>query len=87
MVFAVSFAAYFTAYAIKGKELRINQVDLKLAKGMKFGRTRIQVTAAAYNLLNTSAALIINTAYSATWLQPTNVLEGRLFKLGVQLDY
>ncbi len=28
VVFAVSFAAYFTAYAIKGKELRINQVDL-----------------------------------------------------------
>ena len=28
VVFAVSLAAYFTAYAIKGKELRINQVDL-----------------------------------------------------------
>ena len=28
VVFAVSFAAYFTAYAIKGKELRINHVDL-----------------------------------------------------------
>ena len=28
VVFAVSLAAYFTAYAIKGKDLRINQIDL-----------------------------------------------------------
>jgi hypothetical protein len=28
VVFAVSFAAYFTAYAIKGKELRVNQLDI-----------------------------------------------------------
>jgi hypothetical protein len=66
---------------------RINQVDLKLAKGMKFGRARVQVTASAYNLLNTSAAMVINTTYGTTWLQPTTVLQGRLFKLGMQLDY
>jgi hypothetical protein len=65
----------------------INQIDLRLSKAMKFGRTRVQVTASGYNLLNTSAALIINTAYGPTWLQPTNVLQGRLFKFGVQLDY
>jgi hypothetical protein len=67
---------------------RINQVDLRLSKSLKFGRTRAQLTASAYNLLNASAALAYNSSYtSGLWRQPTIVMEGRLFKFGFQLDY
>jgi hypothetical protein len=68
---------------------RINQVDVRLTKALKLGsRTRAQLTASAYNLLNASAALAYNSSYtSGLWLQPTIVMEGRLFKFGFQLDY
>jgi hypothetical protein len=78
----VNFVAPGTMY-----EPRINQVDLRLSKALTFGRTRLQLTASSYNLFNTNVAMAINTAYSATWLQPTIVLQGRLFKFGAQLDF
>jgi len=67
---------------------RINQIDARLAKSFAAGRTRIQLTAGGYNLLNSSAVLAINSSYtSGLWLQPTVVMQGRLFKFGFQLDY
>jgi hypothetical protein len=67
---------------------RINQVDVRLAKSVKFGRIRAQVTAGGYNLLNSSATMAINNSYtSGLWTQPTIVMQGRLVKFGFQLDY
>jgi len=66
---------------------RINQIDVRLSKSIAFQRTRLQLTASAYNLLNSNADMVINTQYSATWLQPTIVMQGRLIKFGFQLDY
>ena len=66
---------------------RINQVDVRLAKSLTFGRTRVQLTASVYNLTNTNAAMVINNQYSATWLQPKIIMQGRLIKFGFQLDY
>ena len=40
-----------------------------------------------YNLLNVGPVLVLNTAYGAAWQTPTAILPGRLFKLGVQLDF
>jgi hypothetical protein len=50
------------------------------------------VSADIFNLLNSSGILAINTAYtppSATslWLAPTQILQGRLMKIGAQFDF
>jgi len=67
---------------------RINQVDVRVGKTVAFARTRLQLTASAYNLLNSSATMAINTSYtSGIWQQPTIVMQGRLFKFGFQIDY
>ncbi|HEY7171169.1 MAG TPA: TonB-dependent receptor [Vicinamibacterales bacterium] len=67
---------------------RINQIDVRLSKSVPLGRTRLQLSAGAYNLLNAGAVLAINNSYtSGLWLQPTVVMQGRLFKFGFQLDY
>jgi hypothetical protein len=66
---------------------RINQVDLRLSKGLKVGRTSLQLTASSYNLFNTNVAMAINNSYGTTWLQPTIVMQGRLFKFGGQIDF
>ena len=40
-----------------------------------------------YNALNASPILSINTRYGPSWLTPTEILAGRLFKFGTQLDF
>ena len=40
-----------------------------------------------YNLFNANTVLLVNTNYGPQWLLPTEVLPGRLFKIGVQLDF
>ena len=67
---------------------RINQIDVRVAKSVKVGRMRAQVTAGGYNLLNASATMAINNSFtSGLWTQPTVVMQGRLVKFGFQLDY
>jgi hypothetical protein len=78
----VNFIAPGTLY-----DPRINQVDVRFAKTIAFQRTRLQLTASAYNLFNSSAAMVINDQFSATWLQPKIIMQGRLIKFGFQIDY
>jgi hypothetical protein len=62
-------------------------VDLRLGKGFKAGRNRIQGTFDMYNLLNSSAILAQNNTFGSAWRTPTLILQGRLIKLGVQIDF
>jgi hypothetical protein len=68
---------------------RVNEVDLRLAKILKFGRTRTNVGFDIYNILNSAAVLSYNQSYSATgaWLVPTGVLQPRFWKFSVQVDF
>jgi hypothetical protein len=68
-------------------EGRINQLDLRIARNFKVGRTRLQGTFDAYNVLNVSPILALNTRYGPSWLTPTQILPARLFKAGMQLDF
>jgi hypothetical protein len=68
---------------------RINQVDLRLTKGLKIGKTRIQGILELYNALNIRPAQGLLDTYSgtgATWQFPTALLGGRLLKFGAQID-
>jgi outer membrane receptor protein involved in Fe transport len=68
-------------------EGRLNQVDARLSKNFHVGHGRIQPTFDLYNLFNASTITQVNTTYGQTWLTPRGVLPGRLFKLGVQIDF
>jgi hypothetical protein len=66
---------------------RITQVDGRFSKGFKAGSTRIQTYVDIFNLLNGSGILTLNNTYGAAWRTPTLILQGRLVKLGVQVDF
>jgi hypothetical protein len=68
---------------------RVNEVDLRIAKILKFGRTRTNVGFDIYNVLNTAPVLSYNQAFSPTgnWLVPTGVLQPRFLKFSAQIDF
>jgi hypothetical protein len=70
---------------------RTNQLDLRVAKIIRYGRTRTQVGVDIYNLTNSNAIQSYNQTYSAppstTWLTPTSILQSRFVKLSAQFDW
>ena len=73
---------------------RVNEFDARLAKIIKIGRTRTNIGFDLYNLLNSSAILSYNLAFSPTvttgagaWLAPQSVLQPRFWKFSVQVDF
>jgi hypothetical protein len=69
------------------RENRLSQLDLRLIKRVQIGGSRLQGVLDVYNVFNRSNVLLVNTNYGREWLRPTEVLPGRLFKFGVQLDF
>jgi hypothetical protein len=65
----------------------INQLDLRLAKIVRLGRYRLDFNVDVYNALNASPILDVNTAYGPQWLQPRQILDGRLLKFGVNVAF
>ena len=68
---------------------RINETDLRVAKILKFGRTRGTISADVYNLLNSAAILSYNEAFigGRAWLTPTAVMTAQFARFNVQLDF
>jgi hypothetical protein len=68
---------------------RVNELDLRLAKVLRFGRTRTNVGLDIYNLLNANPVLTYNTAFipNGNWLVPTSVLQARFVKIGASVDF
>lgn len=70
---------------------RLNQFDLRFARIFKMKHARFQGMVDIYNVLNRSAVLAYNTTFSTAatseWLHPTDVLQGRLVKIGGQLTF
>jgi hypothetical protein len=66
---------------------RINQLDFRVAKILRFGRTRSQVGLDLYNALNSSAVQTYNQTFGTRWLTPTLVLPARFAKVSVQFDF
>ena len=74
---------------------RVNQMDLRAGKIVKFGGKRIQANVDVYNVFNASSVVNYNSTYgtfgSATagsvFRQPTQILDGRLAKFSFQFDF
>jgi hypothetical protein len=65
---------------------RMNQIDLRIGKILRFGRTRATASVDLYNLLNANTVLRQNNAF-ASWQQPQNVLNPRFAKFVVQIEF
>jgi hypothetical protein len=69
------------------RENRLTQLDLRFVKRFNVGGARLQGLVDVYNVFNANTILLVNANYGPEWLRPTEVLPGRLFKLGVQVDF
>ena len=70
---------------------RLNQLDLRFTKAVKVGSKRINGMFDIYNVGNARTPQGLNLTYSpapsTTWLRPTSLLGGRLFKFGATVDF
>ena len=69
----------------------LNQVDARLSRRFAVGRFRLRADANLYNIFNNDFVNYVNTTFSTTtanqFMRPTNVLQGRLFKVGGQIEF
>jgi len=68
---------------------RLNQLDLRLAKILRFGDSRTTIGADIYNVLNSSAILTYNNVFvpGGPWLLPNSVLTGRLARITAEFTF
>ena len=64
---------------------------LRLSRRFSVGRLRLRANASLYNVFNNDFVNSVNTTFSTTasnaFMRPTAVLQGRLFKVGAQVDF
>jgi hypothetical protein len=71
---------------------RVNNVDMRFAKVLRFGRTKTNVGLDVYNLFNSNTPTTYENVYDpatngARWMQPTAVLLPRFMRFNVQVDF
>jgi hypothetical protein len=66
---------------------RLNQIDFRVAKLLRFGTTRTLVGLDLFNALNSNVVTAQNNTFGPRWLTPTGILQARLIKVSVQLDF
>jgi len=68
---------------------RINELDLRLSKTLRAGRSRSTVAVEIYNALNSSAVLAYNNAFipGGSWLQPMMTLTPRFVKIAGEVTF
>jgi hypothetical protein len=66
---------------------RWNQVDVRLAKKFQVKTVRLQGQFDMFNILNSSSILSRNETFGSTLDRPTAILQGRLFAVGMQLNF
>jgi hypothetical protein len=62
-------------------------LDLRLSRGFRLAGKHVQAMFDVYNVMNASPILGINTRYGPAWLTPTFVLDARIYKFGMQIDF
>ena len=74
-------------------EKRRTVLDLRLSKRLAVGAAQLQANVDVYNVLNSSAALSVNSTFGPRWQFPigTNgtepILWGRMIQFGAQLTF
>jgi hypothetical protein len=65
---------------------RLNQLDLRIGKVIRAGRTRTVASLDLYNALNGNPILTQSNTY-ANWQAPQSVLTARFAKVSLQFDF
>jgi hypothetical protein len=73
---------------------RINQLDLRIAKLLRFNGTKTMIGVDLYNALNADGILTYNNSYVAptatsgsSWLQPLTVLTARMIRFSAEFTF
>jgi hypothetical protein len=66
---------------------RINEVDFRVAKVLRYGRTRTTVGLDLFNAFNADTVLGVNQTYGPAWLTPTSIIQARFAKISAQVDF
>jgi len=66
---------------------RINQVDFRVAKLVRFEQKRLNIAVDFYNIFNSNVADSFTQTYGASWLAPLSILPARFAKVGLQFDF
>jgi hypothetical protein len=69
---------------------RINQLDFRVSKLLRFGGKRAQIALDLYNALNANSVESYNQTFvagSGSWPRPTSILEARFIKITTQFDF
>jgi len=71
---------------------RVNNIDMRIAKVLRFGGTRANVGVDFYNLTNANTGTTFEASYDpatngARWMRPTAVLQPRFVRFNVQFDF
>ena len=71
---------------------RVNTLDLRVAKVLKFNRYRANVGFDFYNLFNANTGTAFNQVFDpqtngASWFRPTTVLGARFVRFNITVDY
>ncbi len=69
---------------------RNNNIDLRIAKLLRYGGTRTQVGVDIFNLMNADTVTNYNYGFvpgSSSWLTPTTIVPARYVRISVQFDF
>jgi hypothetical protein len=70
---------------------RLNQLDFRVSKLLRYGATRTSVNFDLFNIFNSNSVIAENATYTAppstAWRTPQTILLPRLFKFSVQFDF
>ena len=61
---------------------RVNQLDLRVTKGVRVGAARVDIMVDFYNVFNVAPIQTYTTAYGPTWMRPALYLQSSYVKLG-----
>jgi hypothetical protein len=66
---------------------RLTQVDFRVGKNFRYGRTRTLLALDVFNLFNSNAADVYQQTFGPTYLNPLSITVARLFKISAQFDF
>jgi hypothetical protein len=66
---------------------RLNQIDLRVAKIVRFEQRRLNVSLDFYNIFNSNGIESYQQIFGPSWLAPLGIIPGRFAKLGLQFDF
>ena len=66
---------------------RLNQVDFRVAKIVRFEQRRMNLSLDFYNIFNSNAIESYQQTFGPSWLSPLGIIPARFAKLGAQFDF